>query len=85
MLAAAYLVILILASLAQTLGAYWANWTGEKAMADLRARVFAHMQELDLAFFDSNPAGRLVTRITTDVEALSEMFSDASSGLPRIW
>jgi ATP-binding cassette subfamily B protein len=76
-----YLVILILTLLMQALGNYWANWTGEKAMADLRARLFAHLQKLDLAFFDSNPTGRLVTRITTDVEALSEMFSDGIVGI----
>jgi ATP-binding cassette subfamily B multidrug efflux pump len=57
------------------------QWTGQKAMFDLRRQLMAHMQELDLAYYDHNPVGRLVTRITTDVDALNELFS---SGLLMI-
>ncbi len=50
-------------------------------MADLRDLVFAHLQRLEIAFYDSNPAGRLVTRVTTDVEALGELFSNCIVGI----
>jgi ABC-type multidrug transport system fused ATPase/permease subunit len=49
--------------------------TGQAAMRDLRAAVFAHIQKLHLGFFDRYPVGRLVTRATNDVENVSEMFS----------
>jgi ATP-binding cassette subfamily B multidrug efflux pump len=49
--------------------------TGESAMRDLRAEIFAHLQRLHLGFFDRYPVGRLVTRATNDVENVSEMFS----------
>jgi len=49
--------------------------TGEAAMRDLRAAVFAHIQQLHMGFFDRYPVGRLVTRATSDVEHLSEMFA----------
>ena len=48
---------------------------GQHAMIDLRARIFAHVQTLSLAFFDRNPVGRLMTRITSDVATLNELFS----------
>jgi ATP-binding cassette subfamily B protein len=49
--------------------------TGQSAMRDLRRDVFAHIQKLQLGFFDSYPVGRLVTRTTNDVENVAEMFS----------
>lgn len=48
---------------------------GQRVMSDLRRDVFAHLQQLPLAFFDRQPIGRLVTRATTDVEALNELFT----------
>ena len=48
---------------------------GQKSMFDLRTRLFEHIQKLSLKFFDSNPIGRLVTRVTNDIEALNEMFA----------
>ena len=44
-------------------------------MEDLRGQIFGHLQRLELAFFDRNPVGRLMTRVTSDVEALNEMFT----------
>ena len=44
-------------------------------MRDLRIRLFAHLQQLPIAFFDRNPVGRLITRVTSDVEALNELFT----------
>jgi ATP-binding cassette subfamily B multidrug efflux pump len=60
---------------------YLMQWVGQKAMFDLRRQLMDHLQKLDLAFYDHNPVGRLVTRLTTDVDALNELFS---SGLLMI-
>ncbi len=57
------------------------QWTGQKAMFDLRRDLMAHLQKLDIAFYDHNPVGRLVTRVTTDVDVLNELFA---SGLVTI-
>jgi ATP-binding cassette subfamily B multidrug efflux pump len=54
---------------------YIMQWIGQKAMLDLRREVFAHVQKMHLAFFDRNPSGRLLTRITNDVNALNELFA----------
>jgi len=51
------------------------NHTGQVVIADLRSRLFRHMQRLDLSFFDKRPTGALVTRVTGDVENLNEMFT----------
>jgi ATP-binding cassette, subfamily B, multidrug efflux pump len=48
---------------------------GQRVMRDLRVEIFAHLQRLSVSFFDRNPVGRLVTRVTSDVEALNEMFT----------
>lgn len=58
------------------------TWLGQRVMYDLRARIFGHLQRLDLAFYDRNPVGRLMTRITSDVETLNELFS---SGLVTVF
>lgn len=55
---------------------------GQRVMHDLRQEVFAHLQRLSVGFFDRNPAGRLLTRVTGDVETLNELFtSGVVSGL----
>jgi ATP-binding cassette subfamily B protein len=51
------------------------QWTGQKVMFDLRSQIFRHLQHMHVGFFDKNPVGRLVTRVTTDVDALNEMFT----------
>src|SRR5262245_5377402 len=48
---------------------------GQRVMRDLRVEIFAHLQRLSVSFFDRNPVGRLVTRVTSDVEALNELFT----------
>jgi ATP-binding cassette subfamily B multidrug efflux pump len=48
---------------------------GQKIMLDLRMQIYRHFQRLDVAFFDRNPVGRLMTRVTTDVDALNELFT----------
>ena len=49
--------------------------TGQRIMFDLRMQIYAHLQRLDLRFYDRNPVGRLLTRVTTDVDALNELFT----------
>src|SRR4051795_4526651 len=51
------------------------NLMGQYIMYDLRKQIFEHLQRLDVQFFDRNPVGRLMTRVTTDVDALNEMFT----------
>jgi ATP-binding cassette subfamily B multidrug efflux pump len=51
------------------------NVTGQFIMYDMRKQIFAHLQRLDVQFFDRNPVGRLMTRVTTDVESLNELFT----------
>lgn len=51
------------------------NMMGQYIMYDLRKQIFGHLQRLDVQFFDRNPVGRLMTRVTTDVDALNEMFT----------
>ena len=51
------------------------NLTGQYIMYDLRKQIFGHLQKLDVQFFDRNPVGRLMTRVTTDVDALNELFT----------
>ena len=51
------------------------NLMGQYIMYDLRKEIFSHLQRLDVQFFDRNPVGRLMTRVTTDVDALNELFT----------
>ena len=54
---------------------YLMQWTGQKLMFDLRREIFRHMQRMHIGFFDTHSVGRLVTRITADVDAINEMFT----------
>src|SRR6266478_1373979 len=76
-----YLGVLIGSFLSSFGQAYIMQYTGQRAMFDLRRELMAHLQRLDIAFYDRNPIGRLVTRVTTDVEVLNELFA---SGLVTI-
>ena len=60
---------------------YIMQYIGQRAMFDLRRELMTHLQNLDVAFYDRNPVGRLVTRVTTDVDVLNELFA---SGLVTI-
>ncbi|MFQ5797262.1 MAG: ABC transporter ATP-binding protein [Bacteroidota bacterium] len=55
--------------------AYFTQWIGQRTIFDLRMEIFEHLQRLSLRFFDRNPIGRLITRVTNDVEVLNELFS----------
>ncbi len=74
-IAAIYVGLLVMTFLLEFLQTYFMQWTGQKVMFDLRRQIFRHLQRLHVAFFDKNPVGRLVTRVTTDVDALNEMFT----------
>jgi len=76
-----YLLAVIFGMLCDFGEQYMMQWVGQKAMFDVRRDIMAKLQRLDLAFYDHNPVGRLVTRMTTDVDALNELFS---SGLLMI-
>jgi ABC-type multidrug transport system fused ATPase/permease subunit len=54
---------------------YFSMLVAQRCLADLRAAIFSHVQKLPMSYFDRNPVGRLVTRMTTDVDVLQEMFS----------
>ncbi len=74
-IAAIYIAILAFSFLLEFAQTYIMQWAGQKVMFDLRSQIFRHVQGLHVAFFDKNPVGRLVTRVTTDVDALNEMFT----------
>ena len=67
--------LLLLSFVLEFLQTYFMQWTGQKVMFDLRSQIFRHLQRMHVAFYDHNPVGRLVTRVTTDVDALNEMFT----------
>jgi ATP-binding cassette subfamily B protein len=72
-------VLFVLAALVE-LGAFYGNYyltmlVAQRALSDLRVEVFAHLQRLPMAYFDRNPVGRLVTRMTTDIDVVNEMFA----------
>jgi len=74
-IAALYVGLLLATFVFEFLQTYYMQWTGQKVMFDLRSQIFRHLQRLHIAFYDKNPVGRLVTRVTTDVDALNEMFT----------
>jgi ATP-binding cassette subfamily B protein len=75
LIAAIYLGCLLFTFLLELLQTYLMQWTGQKIMFDMRRQIFRHLQRMSPAFYDRNPVGRLVTRLTSDVDALNEMFT----------
>jgi len=74
-ISALYLGALLLTFALEFMQTYLMQWTGQKIMFDLRSQIFRHLQRMHPAFFDHNPVGKLVTRVTSDVDALNEMFT----------
>ncbi len=70
----AYLATVLIGFVSQWAQTYTMQRTGQWAMHDLRTQLFSHLQRQDLAFFDKNPVGRLMTRVINDVETLNELF-----------
>jgi len=71
-IAALYAGSLVLSFSFEFLQTYYMQWTGQMVMFDLRSQIFQHLQRMHIGFYDKNPVGRLVTRVTTDVDALNE-------------
>jgi ATP-binding cassette subfamily B protein len=74
-IATLYVGLLIFSFLLEYLQTYYMQWAGQKTMFDMRAQIFRHLQRMHIGFYDKNPVGRLVTRVTTDVDAVNEMFT----------
>src|SRR5436853_944650 len=74
-IAALYVGIIAFGFLLDYLQTYFMQWTGQMVMFDLRSQIFRHLQRMHIGFYDKNPVGRLVTRVTTDVDALNDMFT----------
>jgi ATP-binding cassette subfamily B protein len=74
-LALIYIGALVFSYVLEALQTYIVQWTGQKVMFDMRREIFRHLQQMDVGFYDRNPVGRLVTRLTNDVDALNEMFT----------
>ncbi len=70
-----FLGVLLFRVIIQYFSAYLTQWIGQRTIFDLRMEIFGHLQRLSLRFYDKNPIGRLITRVTNDVEVLNEMFS----------
>ncbi|MCZ6508804.1 MAG: ABC transporter ATP-binding protein [Acidobacteria bacterium] len=75
LVAGVYLLTLVLTSLVLYFQGLVMQMMGQRIMADLREEIFAHLQRLSIAYFDRHPIGRLVTRVTNDVDALNELFT----------
>jgi ATP-binding cassette, subfamily B, multidrug efflux pump len=71
----AYIAVLVVSSSLRYGQNMLASYVGQNAMYDLRVQLFAHLQSLSLTFFDRNPVGRLMTRITNDIDALTDMVT----------
>ena len=74
-LALLFLGVLVLSYVLEYAQTYTLQVTGQRIIYDLRMRIQEHLQRLDVAFYDRNPVGRLMTRVTTDVDALNDLFA----------
>jgi ATP-binding cassette, subfamily B, multidrug efflux pump len=70
-----FLLVLMFDFLAQYIQIRIMQRVGQQTMYDMRREIFAHLQRLPMSYFDRNPVGRLVTRVTTDVDALNDLFA----------
>ncbi len=80
-ISALYLAAILIGFLCEFAETYLMQKTGQQAMFDLRRELMEHLQRLDLAYYDRHPVGRMITRVTTDVDALNELWA---SGLVTI-
>src|SRR6185295_608670 len=70
-----FLVLLLLAFVFEFIQTSVLQTTGQRIMHTMRMQVYEHLQRLDLTFYDRNPVGRLMTRVTTDIDALNDLFA----------
>jgi len=78
---AVFLIIVVAGWIATAAQSYLTSWVGERVLADIRVAVFAHVQRLDLGFFERTPAGVVISRLTNDVEAMNSMVTDGPTTL----
>ena len=74
-LALLYLAVLVTAFAAEYTQTWTMQLTGQRIMFDLRMAIYGHLQKLDLRYYDRNPVGRLMTRVTSDVDVLNDLFT----------
>ena len=74
-IAIAYLGVLVASFSLEYAQTYMMQMIGQRIMFDMRMQIYAHLQRLDLAFYDRNPVGRLMTRVTTDVDVINDLFT----------
>ena len=74
-LALLYLFVLVVGFVSEYTQTWTLQLTGQRVMFDLRTAIYAHLQRLDLRYYDRNPVGRLMTRVTSDVDALNDLFT----------
>ena len=74
-LALIYLGVLVLGFSAEYIQTWTMQLTGQRIMFDLRMAIYRHLQRLDLRYYDRNPVGRLMTRVTSDVDVLNDLFT----------
>ena len=74
-LAALYAGILVAAFVAEYVQTWTMQLTGQRIMFDLRMGIYGHLQRLDVRYYDRNPVGRLMTRVTSDVDVLNDLFT----------
>jgi ABC-type multidrug transport system fused ATPase/permease subunit len=77
----AFVVAGLLNWVTSALQTYFTGWTGERILADLRNKLFRHLQRLSLGFFERNRAGVIISRLTNDVEALDQLVTDGVTSL----
>jgi ATP-binding cassette subfamily B protein len=75
MIAWQFLAVLLASFGLEYLQTWMMQLTGQRIMYDLRMEIYAHLQRLDLRFYDRNPVGRLMTRVTSDVDVLNDLFT----------
>jgi ATP-binding cassette subfamily B protein len=81
LMALAYIGVVVVGFIVLFIQTYTTQYTGQRAMHDLRMDIFSHLQKQDMAYFDRNAVGRLMTRTVNDVETLNELFSTGVVGL----
>ena len=75
LIAAAFLATLLLSFAFEYVQTWTLQITGQRIMYDMRMQIYGHLQRIDLQFYDRNPVGRLMTRVTTDVDVLNDLFT----------
>ncbi len=78
---AVFLAVVVVGWMATAAQSYLTSWVGERVLADIRVAVFAHVQRLDLGFFERTPAGVVISRLTNDIEAMNSMVTDGPTTL----